>query len=69
VPSGTPQDVVTRLNAAFIQVVQQPEVKERLAKQGLEASPDYSPAQLAVYMRKEAAKWRDVIKASGATAD
>lgn len=69
VPSGTPQDVVTKLNAAFMQVVQQPDVKERLSKQGLEPPADYSPAQLAVYMRKEAAKWRDVIKVSGATVD
>jgi tripartite-type tricarboxylate transporter receptor subunit TctC len=68
-PSGTPQDVVSKLNAAFMQVVQQPDVKERLGKQGLEPPVDYSPAQLAVYMRKEAAKWRDVIKVSGATVD
>ncbi len=61
-PSGTPQDVVSKLNAAFMQVVQQPDMKERLSKQGLEAPVYYSPAQLAVYMRKEAAKWRDVIK-------
>ncbi len=68
-PSGTPQDVVSKLNAAFMQVVQQPDVKERLSKQGLELPVDYSPAQLAVYMRKEAVKWRDVIKASGARVD
>lgn len=68
-PSGTPQDVVSKLNAAFMQVVQQPDVKERLNKQGLELPVDYSPAQLAVYMRKEAVKWRDVIKASGARVD
>lgn len=68
-PSGTPQDVVSKLNAAFMQVVQQPDVKERLSKQGLEPPVDYSPAQLAVYMRKEAAKWREVIKVSGATVD
>ncbi|MFI5446799.1 Bug family tripartite tricarboxylate transporter substrate binding protein [Polaromonas sp. UC242_47] len=68
-PSGTPQDVVTKLNAAFAQVLQQPDVKERLAQQGLEPPPQYTPAQLAVYMRSEAAKWREVIKTSGATAD
>ncbi|WP_412103146.1 Bug family tripartite tricarboxylate transporter substrate binding protein [Polaromonas sp. SM01] len=68
-PSGTPQDVVTKLNAAFAQVLQQPDVKERLAQQGLEPPPQYSPAQLAVYMRSEAAKWREVIKTSGAKAD
>ena len=69
VPAGTPQAVVSRLNAAYAQVLQQPDVKERLTKQGLEPPPQYTPAQLAVYMRREAAKWREVIKTSGATAD
>ncbi|MBC5768644.1 Bug family tripartite tricarboxylate transporter substrate binding protein [Ramlibacter albus] len=69
VPSGTPQDVVTKLNAAFTAVLQQPDVKERLSQQGLEPPPNYTPAQLAGYMRSEAAKWREVIQASGAKAD
>ena len=69
VPAGTPQAVVTRLNAAYTQVLQQSDVKDRLTKQGLEPPPQYTPAQLAVYMRREAAKWREVIKTSGATAD
>lgn len=69
VPSGTPQDTVSRLNAAFAQVMQQYEVKDSLSRQGLEPPLDYTPAQLAVYMRHEAAKWREVIKAAGATVD
>jgi tripartite-type tricarboxylate transporter receptor subunit TctC len=68
-PSGTPQEVVSRLNAAFVRVMQQADVKENLGKQGLEPPIDYSPAQLAVYMRKEAAKWREVIQHSGASVD
>ncbi len=68
-PSGTPQDVVTKLNAAFAQVMQQPDVKQRLAQQGLEPPPQTTPAQLAVTMRSEAAKWREVIKVSGAKVD
>lgn len=69
VPAGTPQEIVTRLNAAFVQVMQQPDVKDNLSKQGLEPPLDYTPAQLAVYMRNEAAKWREVIKVAGATVD
>lgn len=68
-PAGTPQDVVTKLNAAFAAVLQQPEVHERLSQQGLEPPPNYTPAQLAGYMRSEAEKWREVIKVSGARAD
>lgn len=68
-PSGTPQEVVTQLNAAFIRVLQQPDVKTMLAAQGLEPPPQSTPAQLAVYMRSELAKWREVIQVSGAKAD
>lgn len=69
VPAGTPQAVVTQLNAAFAAVLQQPDVRQGLAQQGLEPPPATTPAQLAVTMRREQAKWRDVIKASGARAD
>jgi tripartite-type tricarboxylate transporter receptor subunit TctC len=68
-PSGTPQEVVTRLNAAFAQVMQQPDVKNTLAAQGLEPPQQTTPAQLAVYMRGELSKWREVIQVSGAKAD
>ncbi|HSW17895.1 MAG TPA: tripartite tricarboxylate transporter substrate binding protein [Ramlibacter sp.] len=69
VPAATPQDVVAKLNGAFAQVLQQPEIRQKLAAQGLEPPPQYTPAQLAGYMRNEAAKWREVIKLSGAKVD
>jgi tripartite-type tricarboxylate transporter receptor subunit TctC len=69
VPSGTPPHVVSKLNSAFAQVLQQPDVKEKLSQQGLEPPAEYTPAQLTNYMRSEAAKWREVIKVSGAKAE
>lgn len=68
-PAGTPQNVVTRLNAAFATVLQQPDVQKTLADQGLEPPPATTPAQLAVFMRREVAKWSNVVKTSGATVD
>jgi tripartite-type tricarboxylate transporter receptor subunit TctC len=68
-PAGTPQDVVTRLNAAFATVLERPDVKQSLASQGLEPPPASTPAHLAVFMRREVAKWDSVIKSSGATVD
>lgn len=68
-PAGTPPDVVNKLNASFAAVLQQTDVRQRLAQQGLEPPPNYTPAQLASYMRTEAAKWHEVIKISGAKAD
>ncbi len=68
-PASTPKPVIDKLNAAFVKVMAEPEVKERLEKQGLEAPGDYTPGQLASYMHSEAAKWREVIKVSGARVD
>ncbi|MCW5638048.1 MAG: tripartite tricarboxylate transporter substrate binding protein [Rubrivivax sp.] len=68
-PAGTPQPVVDKLNAAFAKVLDDPGVKERLEKQGLEPPRDHTPAALAAYMKSEAEKWRQVIKVSGARAD
>ena len=69
VPAKTPKDVIARLNGGFKQVLEQPEIKERLAKQGLEPPASYTPEQLAGYMRSEAKKWQEVIKVSGAKVD
>ena len=36
-PAGTPKPVIAKLNAAFLKVLEDPEIKARLQKQGLEA--------------------------------
>jgi tripartite-type tricarboxylate transporter receptor subunit TctC len=69
VPAGTPQDVVTRLNAAFVKVLAQPDVRQGLEMQGLEIERDLTPAGLAVFMRREQAKWKDVIAAAAVKVD
>ena len=68
-PAGTPADVVAKLNAAFVSVLQQPDVKQNLAAQGLEPPPATTPTQLAGFMRQEQIKWHDVVKVSGAKVD
>ena len=69
VPAGTHADVIAKLNSAFLQVLQQPDVKQNLAAQGLEPAQRTSPADLGNFMRREIAVWRDVVKASGAKVD
>ena len=69
VPAATPKDAVAKLNGGFKQVLEQPDIKERLAKQGLEPPTNHTPEQLASYMRSEAKKWQEVIKVSGAKVD
>ncbi len=68
-PAGTSPETITRLNAAFSKVLGQADVAKTLAAQGLEPAPATTPAALGAFMRIEVVKWRDVVKASGATVD
>ena len=67
-PAGTPQAVITRLNGEINKVLQQPDIRDRLAKQGADVASG-TPQQFAAYIRAEIPKWAKVIKDSGAHAD
>jgi tripartite-type tricarboxylate transporter receptor subunit TctC len=62
VPAGTPKAIVDRLNAELTQIVQNPEVKEKLAAQNLEAFPPMTQAEFAAYMKSEFDRWRKVAR-------
>jgi tripartite-type tricarboxylate transporter receptor subunit TctC len=63
-PAGTPRDVIAKLNAELTRIMQLPETHERLSAAGL--VPNWStPAELAAYIRSEAAKWGKVIRELG----
>ena len=64
-PAGTPRDVVARLNAEIIKVLEAPDTRERLAGQGFEVRTS-TPEQLGAYIRSEIAKWAPIVKESGA---
>ena len=68
-PAGTPADRVSKLNQAFAEVLNSPKVKQMFAAQGLEASADTSPQKLGQFIVSESAKWKDVVKKSGAQLD
>jgi len=68
VPSGTPPEIVHRLNREIDTVLRMPDVKARLNTAGLEpvgGSPDAFKALIAM----EAGKWAEIIKRTGATLD
>ena len=65
VPAKTPKPIVERLNKEFVAVLNMPDIREILFKQGLDAAPS-SPDAFGAYIRSETAKWAKVIKASGA---
>jgi tripartite-type tricarboxylate transporter receptor subunit TctC len=59
-PARAPRDILMKLNAAVVKSLNQPETKERLASEGAEIVAN-SPAQFGDFLRREAAKWADVI--------
>jgi tripartite-type tricarboxylate transporter receptor subunit TctC len=63
-PAGTPADVVEKINKDVAQLLQTPEVKERLAALGAEPMP-MSPAEFDRFVRREIDDSGKVIKAAG----
>ena len=67
-PANTPAPVLAKLRDAVNQAVANPEVKAKLAAQGLEV-PQMKPDELASFGRVEIAKWSELVKRSGAQVD
>ncbi len=67
-PTGTPRDIVLKVNADMTRVLAMAEVKSALAAQGMEVAPS-SPEELAALMRKDAARWAAVVKQAGIKAE
>ena len=68
-PAGTPPETIAKLNKAFADALATPKVKQLFASQGLEPAADGSPQQLGRFIVSETAKWKDVVKKSGAQLD
>jgi tripartite-type tricarboxylate transporter receptor subunit TctC len=68
VPKGTPAPVVDKLHQALAEVLQEPDVKQRFAALG--ARPIGStPAEFGAYLKKEDAKWGEVVRKGKITLD
>jgi tripartite-type tricarboxylate transporter receptor subunit TctC len=67
-PAGTPQDVLAKLNQAFVAALNSPETKTRFAS--LLAEPvANTPEQFGAFMKSELSKYEGVVKATGAKVD
>jgi tripartite-type tricarboxylate transporter receptor subunit TctC len=66
-PKGTPRHIIMRLNAALMQALAAPEVRQRLADLGQAIPPveQQTPEALAAWHRKEIELWWPLIKAAG----
>jgi tripartite-type tricarboxylate transporter receptor subunit TctC len=60
-PAGTPKEVVALLNRETNAVLQIPDLREKLAAQGIEISPG-SPEAIQAELADELAKWAKVIR-------
>lgn len=67
-PASVPSDVVERLNAALVHVLELPDVRERLTARGVEVSPG-SARQFRDRLAAEQSKWRQVAQNSGISLD
>jgi tripartite-type tricarboxylate transporter receptor subunit TctC len=67
-PAGTPQTIVTRLNAEIAKILKLPETRERFLALGAEPLGS-SAEQFGAFFRNEVSKWAKVVKESGAQVD
>jgi tripartite-type tricarboxylate transporter receptor subunit TctC len=67
-PAGTPAEIVSKYADALAKVMNQRELRARLAADGFEPG-SMMPKQLEAYIRTETERWGKTIKASGATID
>lgn len=65
---GTPDDVVSKLNAAYVSALQDPEVKEALRTMGSDAGPTTS-AEFAELVANDLVKYKELVEVSGAKAE
>jgi tripartite-type tricarboxylate transporter receptor subunit TctC len=65
-PAGMPRDVVLRLNQEVQRAMTHADVRERFTALGVEPVTQQTPEEFAAFLRKDADKYRTIIKTSGA---
>jgi tripartite-type tricarboxylate transporter receptor subunit TctC len=68
VPAATPREVITRLNAEVLKVLQAADLRERLRGIGATAGGG-TPEQFGTMFRSELVKWAKVVKSAGVRVD
>jgi tripartite-type tricarboxylate transporter receptor subunit TctC len=67
-PRGTPPEIVAKVRTALQGILKDPAFHERFVAQGFDVRDETGEA-FRDFIRKDVDKWRDVVKASGATLD
>jgi len=66
-PAGLPPPVRARLFEVMTGIVARPEVRERIAQEGLQALPSASPEEFGAFVRSEIPFWAEVVRTAGAS--
>jgi tripartite-type tricarboxylate transporter receptor subunit TctC len=67
-PTGTPKEIIARLNAEALKALADPDVREKLHGQGLTVRGS-SSEELRVATREQLAKYARLMKQAGVTAE
>ncbi len=67
-PTGTPRDIIGKLNAEIVKILGNDDVRKRIASDGGEVIGS-TPEEFTQVMKTDIAKWAGVVKASGAQVD
>jgi tripartite-type tricarboxylate transporter receptor subunit TctC len=65
-PKGTPRDIVAKLNAAVVETLADPTVRQRLTDLGqvIATREEQTPEALAAFHKAEIEQWWPIIKAA-----
>ncbi len=63
-PKGLPKEIVARWNSEINRMLQQPDVKERMAADGMEPAGG-PPERFREVLKRDVAKWQRVVKVAG----
>ena len=66
--AGTPRATIARLNREVVRIMGTPEMRDVLAKQGIDPTPSSAQA-FDAFITQDTAKWARVVKAAGVRAE
>jgi tripartite-type tricarboxylate transporter receptor subunit TctC len=67
-PAATPRPIIDRLNREVVGILNEPEVREQLARHGADPAPT-TPDQFGAIIRADIAKWARVVREAGIQPD
>ena len=68
VPTGTPREIINRLNEEIRGILALPEVRARFTELGFDVVGD-KPEEFAAFLRAENAKWKKIADVAGTKLD